>query len=132
MMSYAFSVMLKYPPVDVAVAEAFDNDLPPNNGIRYSIEKIEFTINGKTQNAPTAFTINANDGTIVIGTNDYSDYVGGYFSILVIAEDRGAAHMFDSQTHLVSIYRCVLCLVKKSLFFVFECWQFQVLLHEWK
>lgn len=96
------AVILQYPPVDVAVAEAVDLDLAPNNGIRYSIDKIEFVINGKTQVAPTAFTINANDGTIAIGTNDYTDYIGGYFNIYVIAEDyRGAHNMTDVQIHKV-------------------------------
>lgn len=96
------SVILPYPSWDVAIAEAYDIDLAPNNGIRYSIEKIEFTIQGKTQEAPTAFTINANDGTIVVGTNDYTDYVGGYFNITVKAEDyRGAYNMTARQTHQV-------------------------------
>lgn len=98
------SVILQYPTTEISVAEAYDNDLPPNNDIRYSIDNIDFTIKSKTQNAPTAFTINANDGTIVIGTNDYTDYVGGYFDITVKAEDYNGANVpHDTQLQRVCI-----------------------------
>lgn len=96
----------------MAAAEAHDLDLAPNNGIRYSIDKIEFVIHGKTQLAPTAFTINANDGTIVIGNNDYTDYIGGYFIIYVVAEDyRGGNNMTDTQQHVVCIPLSCFCIV---------------------
>jgi hypothetical protein len=96
------SVILQYPETSISVAEAYDLDLPPNNGIRYSIDNIDFTVKGKTQNAPTAFTINANDGTIAIGTNDYTDYIGGYFDITVKAEDYNGANVpFDHQLQRV-------------------------------
>lgn len=100
------TVILQYPTAayDVATAEAYDLDLAPNNGIRYSIENIDFVINGKTQKAPTAFTINANDGNIAIGTNDYTDYIGGYFNITVRAEDyNGASVPYAEQTHIIYV-----------------------------
>ncbi|KAL4240787.1 hypothetical protein ACF0H5_001575 [Mactra antiquata] len=96
-------VILKYPAADVSVAEAYDDDLPPNNDIRYSIDSIRFVIDGKTQNAPTAFTVNGKDGTISIGTNDYSDYVGGYFDITVRADDYNGANV-ESDTQLQRVY----------------------------
>ncbi|XP_053385774.1 cadherin-23-like isoform X2 [Mercenaria mercenaria] len=97
------TVILQYPEVNVGVAEATDSDLPPNNGIRYLIDNIDFTKNGKTQNAPTAFRINANDGTVVIDVNDYTDYVGGYFDINIKAEDYNNANVpYDHQ--LLRVY----------------------------
>ncbi|XP_052768802.1 cadherin-23-like isoform X2 [Mya arenaria] len=82
------NVIDQFPSVDIYVAEAVDRDLPPHNNIRYSIDKTLFVIGGKPQQAPTAFTINANDGTVSIGTNDYTDYIDGYFDITIKAEDR--------------------------------------------
>ncbi|XP_052263415.1 protocadherin Fat 3-like isoform X3 [Dreissena polymorpha] len=99
------TVINKYPDDStVAVAEAVDQDLSPSNQIRYSIVNMTFTMRGKTQSAPTAFIINANDGTISIGTNDYSDYIDGYFDIHVKAEDMNGANTPASyQKHRVYI-----------------------------
>lgn len=92
-------VITEYPAYVIDQAVAMDKDLDPNNLIRYTIDSILFTKGGKSYQAPTAFNINSGDGTITIGTNDYSDYVGGYFNITVRAADaKGEINKTDTMT----------------------------------
>lgn len=113
------SVISQFPSTEIYVAEAEDKDLPPNNGIRFSIESIKFVINGKKQAAPTAFTVNANDGTVAIGTNDYTDYIGGHFEIIVKAEDRGINSLVDYMNLTVSTYSYENTIFCEMLVFVY-------------
>ena len=83
---------MEYPPTSVAVAEARDADEAPNNAIRHTIDRIIFTKGRKSYQAPTAFNINSRDGSITVGTHDYSDYVGGFFKIIVRAADANGEH----------------------------------------
>ena len=102
-MLFRLSVILESPPVrsSITVAKAYDDDLYPNNEIRYTIDRILFTKGGKSYQAPTAFNINTKDGSLTIGAYDrsFSDYVGGYFTIDVRAADaRGEFPEEDTMT----------------------------------
>lgn len=102
-----YKVILESPPVrsSITVAKAYDDDLYPNNEIRYTIDRILFTKGGKSYQAPTAFNINTKDGSLTIGAYDrsFSDYVGGYFTIDVRAADaRGEFPEEDTMT--ITVY----------------------------
>ena len=118
-----FSVILEYPlSYVVDKAQAIDKDLDPNNLIRYTIDDIIYTKGSKSYQAPQAFNINARDGTISIGTYDYTDYVGGHFTITVQAADvRGEFNETDTMTVKVlqQTLTVVTCTKKQTL--IFQC-----------
>ena len=103
---HSISVILEYPlEYVVAKAHAVDLDISPNNLIRYTIESIIYTKGRKSYNTDQAFNINTRDGVISIGTYDYSDFVGGYFNITVVAEDAtGEYQGSDKMTVMVGSY----------------------------